>query len=128
MTTQSEHGGASLQLGAVKYLYTGFFLAGCAVAFLVTHIVDLAWEGHDVVSVASGVACGVVASVLAWRKGPLRGLAMECIDELSAVTWPSRQETYTATVVVMATAITSAVIIFGLDRFWNWITDLIYLS
>jgi len=30
--------------------------------------------------------------------------------------------------VVIATAILSAVIIFGLDRFWNWFTDLIYIK
>ena len=44
------------------------------------------------------------------------------------MTWPSKQETYTATSVVIATAVIAAVIVFLLDRFWNWFTDLIYIA
>jgi preprotein translocase SecE subunit len=43
-----------------------------------------------------------------------------------AVTWPSKQETYTATVVVIVTSVVSALVIFFLDRFWSWFTDLIF--
>ncbi len=129
MSTQQERTGASLQLGTVKYLYTGYFVAGCVVAYLVAHLVELAWgEGHDQVTSLVGVAGGILTVAWAWKNVRLRTLAMETIDELAAVTWPSKQETYTATTVVIATAILSAVIIFGLDRFWNWFTDLIYIK
>lgn len=129
MSTQQERTGGSLQLGIVKYLYTGYFVAGCVVAYLVAHLVELAWgEGHDQVTSLVGVAVGLGAVVWGWKNVRLRTLAMETIDELAAVTWPSKQETYTATTVVIATAILSAVIIFGLDRFWNWFTDLIYIK
>ena len=129
MSTQQERTGATLQLGTVKYLYTGYFVAGCVVAYLVAHLVELAWgEGHDQVTSVAGVVGGILAVAWSWKNIRLRTLAMETIDELAAVTWPSKQETYTATTVVIATAILSAVIIFGLDRFWNWFTDLIYIK
>jgi preprotein translocase SecE subunit len=129
LSTQQDRTGGSLLLGTTKYLYTGYFVGGCIVAFLVTHIVDMAWgEGHDQATTLMGVAAGVLAVVWAWRNQRLRESAMETIDELAAVTWPSKQETYTATVVVLVTSIVSALIIFGLDRFWNWVTDQIYLS
>jgi preprotein translocase SecE subunit len=129
LSTQQERTGATLQLGTVKYLYTGYFVAGCVVAYLVAHLVELAWgEGHDQVTSVAGVVGGILAVAWSWKNIRLRTLAMETIDELAAVTWPSKQETYTATTVVIATAILSAVIIFGLDRFWNWFTDLIYIK
>jgi preprotein translocase SecE subunit len=129
LSTQQDRAGATLQLGMAKYLYFGYFLAGCVVAFIVSHGIDLAWgEGHDQVATGAGVAVGIVAVVFGYRNLRLRQLGMEIIEELSAVTWPTRQETYTATVVVIATSVIAASIIFGLDRFWNWITDLIYLS
>lgn len=129
MSTQQERAGGSLLLGTVKYLYTGYFVAGCIVAFLVSKIVDLAWgEGHDQVTTLVGIAAGIGAVVWGWKNTRLRTLAMETIDELAAVTWPSKQETYTATTVVIATAIIAAAIIFLLDRFWNWFTDLIYIA
>nr|MBP9106796.1 preprotein translocase subunit SecE [Gemmatimonadaceae bacterium] len=58
----------------------------------------------------------------------LRTLAMETIEELAAVTWPTKDETSTATVVVLATTVVASVVIFAMDRFWNWITNVIYLS
>ncbi len=113
----------------MKYLYTGYFVAGCVVAYLVAHFVELAWgEGHDQITSLAGVVAGIGAVAWGWKNIRLRTLAMEIIDELAAVTWPSKQETYTATSVVIATAILSAVVIFTLDRFWNWLTDLIYIK
>ena len=127
-TAQQDRPTASLLLGPMKYLYTGYFVGGCLVAFLVTKFGDLAWEGHEQVTGAAGVVAGIVAVIWAWRNLRLRTLAMETIDELVAVTWPSKQETYTATSVVIATAVIAAVIVFLLDRFWNWFTDLIYIA
>ena len=128
MSTQPERIGGSLQLGVQKYLYTGYFVAGCVVAFLVSHTVDGLWAGHENASNALGVVAGLVAVGFAWNNITLRTLAMETIEELAAVTWPSKDETTTATVVVLATAITASVVIFAMDRFWNWITNVIYLS
>jgi preprotein translocase subunit SecE len=31
-------------------------------------------------------------------------------------------------VVVLATTVVASVVIFAMDRFWNWITNVIYLS
>jgi len=127
-TTQQERPAASLLLGPMKYLYTGYFVAGCLVAFLVSKFGELAWEGHDQITSGIGIAAGVGAVIWGWQNLRLRHLAIETIDELVAVTWPSKQETYTATSVVIATAVIAAVIVFLLDRFWSWFTDLIYVA
>ena len=128
MSTQPERIGGSLQLGVQKYLYTGYFLGGCVVAFLVSHLTEAVWAGHEDVANGIGVVVGFAAMMVAWKNVTLRTLAMETIEELAAVTWPSKDETTTATVVVLATAIIASVVIFAMDRFWNWITNVIYLS
>ena len=124
---QPDTRGGSLQLGVQKYLYTGYFVAGCIVAYLAHQIVTKAWgEGHDAIATGIAIVVGVGAVVAAWRNNRIRTLSQEVLDELVAVSWPSRQETYTATVVVIVTAVTSSFVIFFLDRFWSWFTDLIF--
>jgi len=127
-SSPQERPAASLLLGPMKYLYTGYFVAGCIVAFLVTKVGDMVWEGHDKITTGLGVAAGLAAVAWGWQNLRLRTLAMETIDELVAVTWPSKQETYTATSVVIATAVIASAIVFLLDRFWAWFTDLIYVA
>jgi preprotein translocase subunit SecE len=121
-----------------KYLYSGYFLAGCIVAFITHQIVVRIWGegrqfalgssriGVDTIATVVGVVMAVLAVILAWRNNRIRTLSQETVDELAKVTWPTRQETYGATVVVLVTSIVSAVMIFMLDRFWSWLTDLIY--
>ena len=127
MTSPNETTGTSLQLGTVRYLYTLFFVGGCMVAYLASHVVDTVWFGHENASNAIGAAVGVVAVVAAWRNQPVRTYARETIDELAAVTWPSKQETTNATIVVIVTAVVAALVIFAMDQFWRWVTNAIYL-
>lgn len=128
MSTQPERIGGSLQLGVQKYLYTGYFVAACVVAFLTSHLVEAVWPGHENIASEIGAVVGLLAVVIAWKNIRLRTLAMETIEELAAVTWPTKDETSTATVVVLATTVIASVVIFAMDRFWNWITNVIYLS
>ncbi len=128
MSTQPERIGGGLQLGVQKYLYTGYFVAACVVAFLTSHLVEAVWPGHENIAGEIGVVVGIVAMIIAWKNMRLRTLAMETIEELAAVTWPTKDETSTATVVVLATTVVASVVIFAMDRFWNWITNVIYLS
>lgn len=124
MSSQTEpRANASLQLGAQKYLYTGFFVGGIVVAWLVHNIVDKAWEGHDGISWLVGVAVGFFAVMFSWRNERFRTLSKEIVDELAAVTWPTKQETQTATFIVLVTSVVAAGVIFVIDRFWNLITD-----
>jgi preprotein translocase SecE subunit len=128
VSTQPERIGGSLQLGVQKYLYTGYFVAACVVAFLTSHLVEAVWPGHENIASPIGAVVGLVAMFIAWKNIRLRTLAMETIEELAAVTWPTKDETSTATVVVLATTVVASVVIFAMDRFWNWITNVIYLS
>ncbi|MBI5513171.1 MAG: preprotein translocase subunit SecE [Deltaproteobacteria bacterium] len=129
MSTPQERAGGSLLLGTAKYLYTAYFMGGVLVAYLAANAVDMAWgEGHEQTTNAIGVAVGVVATYLGWRHLRLRTLTMEVIDELSAVTWPTRQEIQTNTILVIITSLSASLLVFLLDRMWNFLTDKIFLG
>jgi len=114
----------SLQLGVQKYLYTGYFVAGCLVAYIGHHVaLKFLGDGRDTLATALGMLAGLIFVVLGWRADGLRTWAQETVDELAAVTWPSRQETYSATVVVLVTSIIATSVIFLLDQFWNYFTE-----
>ncbi|MBL8678014.1 MAG: preprotein translocase subunit SecE [Myxococcales bacterium] len=123
MSTQTDTRTQSLQLGVQKYLYTSYFVGGVIVAWLVHNIVERVWEGHDAIATLIGVVAGFVAVVWAWRNERFRTISKEIIDELAAVSWPTKQETQTATFIVLVTSIVAAGVIFFMDRFWGAITE-----
>lgn len=66
--------------------------------------------------------CAAAAAV-ALNHPRLRELSTEVVDELSKVTWPSRQETGSATVVVIVTVIICAAYLWVFDAVWLKLTD-----
>ena len=55
-----------------------------------------------------------------------RTFVVEVCVELSKVTWPTRKETWSQTIVVIVVSIIAAIILGVFDAFWAQITDLIY--
>jgi len=46
--------------------------------------------------------------------------------ELSLVTWPTRTEVTNGTVVVIVTTVVSTVFFALMDKFWGFLTNLVY--
>lgn len=70
-----------------------------------------------------GIAFGAALFVL--KHQPTHTLAMEIVDELARVTWPSREETGNATVVVIVTVVICSAYLASFDAFWLWVTNMI---
>jgi preprotein translocase subunit SecE len=69
-------------------------------------------------SVEGKAAAGSVAGVLGWPARKIaegRAFLTEVRSELKKVTWPSRQEVYSTTLVVIATSIFFGFYLWGLD-------------
>jgi preprotein translocase subunit SecE len=50
----------------------------------------------------------------------------EVASELSKVTWPSKKEVTNSTLVVIAAGTFATVFLALLDRFWGFVTNLVY--
>ena len=65
-------------------------------------------------------------TVIAYRSKRVHTFVVEVCVELSKVTWPTRKETWSQTIVVIIVSIIAAIILGLFDAAWSTITDLIY--
>jgi preprotein translocase subunit SecE len=117
-------------LGLERWVQFGFVLVAIVTFFLADKLIEFVWgyfaqpEGAVVTGAAAIV--GILAGYLMYRHPKLNPLAHEVAGELAKVTWPSRQETWYSTVVVIVTSIIAAVYLGAFDALWSAFTDLIY--
>lgn len=108
------------------------YLVGVVVAFyLLQWTIDWIWGYFGTapsdfnVSVAAAVIA-MVAGIVMYRSDHYYYLVDEVTTELKKVTWPNAKEVRTATIVVIAMAILSAVILGLFDFVWSNLTELVY--
>jgi preprotein translocase subunit SecE len=137
------------QLGAARYVLAGFFAVGIAITFVLTRILggiwnwlaDNSWVARQAPFVSSiaeddrgayttlvGAIVGVSATVYAYRRADVRTWTSEVAAELAKVTWPSKKEVTNSTIVVIAAGAFATVFLALLDRFWGFVTNLVYGS
>lgn len=137
------------QLGAARYVLAGFFAAGIAVTFIVSkmfvgtwnRLADNSWVARQAPFMSSiaeddramyatlvGAAVGVSATIYAYRRPDVRTWTSEVAAELAKVTWPSKKEVTNSTIVVIAAGTFATVFLALLDRFWGFVTNLVYGS
>ncbi len=119
-----------------RYVVVGIVLLAVLLAVSLSHgftwiIAQAGWDdmpvfGREVTVshlIAYAVAFGAAAFVM-WHKSTFQ-LANEVVDELAKVTWPTREETGNATVVVIVTVIVCSAYLGIFDAVWlsltNWI-------
>lgn len=119
-------------LGVNRYLYFGWGAAALIVAVVFGKVAEFLWgffgRPNDWILIASSVLAGAGAVAYAYRHPVISPLSKEIVTELGKVTWPTRKETYYATLVVIVTSIVCAIILGLFDTMWSYLTDLIYLS
>ena len=93
---------------------------------LLADTVDSVPEPNDtIIAVGAGLVAFITA-VVTYRSKKIHTFVVEVCVELSKVTWPTRKETWSQTVVVIIVSIIAAAILGVFDAFWAQITDLIY--
>jgi preprotein translocase subunit SecE len=131
-------GAASVaQLGTKRYVYAGYFAGAIAIAFIMSKVLGYAWfrlqtykpavgEPSDEIVMVVSALIGAGAAIYYWYRTRARELAEEVATEMSKVTWPSRTEVTNGTFVVIVTTIISTVFFALMDRFWGFVTNLVY--
>ena len=128
---------APAQLGFRRFVYAAYFAGAIAIAFMASKIVDLVWgrlaqwkptlgEPRDEIVMPAAAVFGAVAAFYYWRRTRARQLAEQVAEELSKVTWPDRKEVTNSTFVVIVTTLVSTIFFALMDRFWGFVTNLVY--
>ena len=131
MADTAQSGGR--RLGLTQWVQFGYIVGVVAVAYVMGHVIELVWtqfaEPEPLLVQLSAVAVGIGTAVVCYRHPKVRPLANEVAEELvNKVTWPTREETKAATIVVIITSLVAAAILGLMDFFWSWMTDLIYVA
>ena len=123
-------------LSKQRFVVVGILALGIIVALPLAHLLQYAWVqiGWDdppvlsrELSLTTLIGYGIAALAVAFtlKHKPTYTLALEVADELSKVTWPSREETGNATVVVLVTVLICSLFFGVFDAVWLWLTNLV---
>ena len=100
--------------------------SGTAVWTMLADNVDVVPEPDGtLISVGAGLLA-FIAAVIAYRSKKVHTFVVEVCVELSKVSWPTRKETWSQTIVVLIVSVIAAIILGVYDAVWSHITDLIY--
>ena len=134
-------------LGASRYVHAAFFAAAILAAYVSAKLLVVAWgllaewpdavravpqlvqydeEKRENIAYVAGFVLSTVAVVQVYRKEGIRGWADDVAAELTRVTWPTRETVLNGTLVVVVASMIATVYVTILDRFWGFLTTLVY--
>jgi preprotein translocase SecE subunit len=113
-----------------KWTHVMFAVAGIILAWLLAKCGDWAWgfygtKPNDWLVLGGSAGVAGLATLLALKNERVFVLATEVTAELKKVTWPSRKETFSATIVVIVTCIVAAIFLGVFDASWSYLTHFI---
>jgi preprotein translocase SecE subunit len=126
-----------VQMGTRRFVFAAYFAGAIGIAFILSKVIDLGWQRLEEYSPSIGdprdeivmplaALAGVLAAVYFWKRTRARQLVEEVATEMSLVTWPTRTEVTNGTVVVIVTTVVSTVFFALMDKFWGFVTNLVY--
>jgi preprotein translocase subunit SecE len=144
---------AATQMGHRRYVMAGFFGLWLVLAYIFGQALETAWselaskdwfveklpalaavpyEGDLISRSSVSLVVGAIIAGLGvgryYIKPEIRTWADEVAEELTKVKWPTRKEVGNNTVVCIAAAAVITLYLSLLDRFWGFVTNLIYAS
>jgi preprotein translocase subunit SecE len=148
-STETDHEARPMasSFGAVRYVHAAFFALAILGAYVMSKVLVLAWgaiaewppavravpqlavygeDQRDGITLVVGAAAGAIGVIQAYRKETVRGWADAVAGELSRVTWPTRETVLNGTIVVVLASAIATVYVTILDRFWSFLTTLVY--
>jgi len=118
-----------------RYVVVSILLLAVVAAIPLSHAfqwvwIQAGWDDRPLIAEIPISAClayliAATSAIFVLRHQPTYQLAIEVADELGKVSWPTRQETGSATMVVIVTVLICSAYLGVFDAFWLWITDTI---
>lgn len=117
-------------MGIERWVQFSFIAIGLVTFYAFDHLIAFTWGffAEPEPTFVSGAAAlvGIILAFALYRHARVYQLAHEVVSELSRVTWPTRDETYYSTVVVIVTSVIAALYTGIFDAVWSAFTDLVY--
>jgi len=134
-------------LGAARYVHAAFIVAAILAAYVSAKVLVVCWgllsewpeavravpqlvqydeDKRENITYIVGAAMSTVAVVQIYRRERIRSWADEVAAELTRVTWPARETVMQGTLVVVVASIIATLYVAVLDRFWGFLTNLVY--
>ena len=135
----SQAGEAALpsNLGTRRFVYAAYLAGALGIAFLLTKIIDLVWvkvqasrptlgDPRDEIVMPIAAVIGAALAAYYWKRTRTRQLAEEVALELSKVTWPTKDEVFNSTSIVLLATLFATLFFFVMDQLWNYLTRLVF--
>jgi len=117
-------------LGLLRWVMTAYLGFGAILFWLLDKVGTAVWqifaEPNPIVVTVGAAVVSVVTTFALYKNERINQVTYDVIGELTKVTWPSRNETQAATIVVIIASIIAAIVIGFMDAAWSKLTDLIY--
>lgn len=135
------------ELGALRYVHAAFFAAAIIAAYLsgqillsiwnsladwpaavraVPQLIQYAEDERSSRTLIVGAVLGCLLVLRYYRRPQTRAWANDVAVELSRVTWPGRDMVTNGTIVVLIAGAVGTLYVAVLDRFWGYLTNLVY--
>jgi preprotein translocase SecE subunit len=112
-------------MGPNKYIHLTFAIGILLLTFLVYKTGDWIWsyfaKPNELAMQGAALLCSVVVGVLAYRNERVFASTSEVTRELEKVTWPTKKETYYATIIVIVTVAIATIILASFDFIWAFL-------
>ena len=124
-------------LGVERWVQFAYAACAITLAWFLIKVTEATWTlladtvdsvpepNGTIIAVGAGLVA-FIAAVASYRSKKIHTFVVEVCVELSKVTWPSRKETWSQTIVVIVVSIIAAIILGVFDAMWSQITDFIY--
>ncbi|RYF11672.1 MAG: preprotein translocase subunit SecE [Deltaproteobacteria bacterium] len=120
-----------------RFVVVGVLALAALLGLVLSHGLQWALQSYGVVdptpfglrdlplSSLAAYTAALGAGILILRVSSTRQLAGEIVEELARVSWPSRQETGNATMVVIVAVLVCSAYLGLFDAVWLWLTNMV---
>ena len=114
-----------------KPVHLMYLVGGVVLFYLLQWSIDWIWgyfvrTPDELIVTMIAAVVAFTTGVVLYKNDRVHGMASEVTAELKKVTWPGAKEVRAATIVVIAMALLSAVILGVFDVVWSQLTELVY--
>ncbi len=117
-------------LGLQRWVQFAFIAGALALFWLFDHVIIAIWEvfadSDSTLASAGAAILAIVVSSALYRSPKVSKFANEVAEELARVKWPTREETWNQTMIVLVVSVVAAIILGVFDATWSKLSDLVY--